>query len=187
MNNQTPVRISPYPINLPVKPVKKRSNRWFTGLIILVIFFVFFSPFRTNVLVLGIDRAPDGTALGRSDTMILTTIPPILPQMSLLSIPRDLWVTIPGYGENRINTAHYFAELDNPGTGMKAASAVVETNFGVHVPYVIRLKFEGFVNIVDAMGGVTVNLPQDMSGLSAGKHLLNGTEALEICARPQRQ
>lgn len=185
MNNSQAPRISPPKVQsglgmqVTLKP-KKHGSRWMTGGIILIIFFIFFTPFRTNMLVIGIDRTPDGTSIGRSDTMILTTLPPILPLMSLLSIPRDLWVTIPGYGENRINTAHYFAELDKPGSGMKAASEVVETNFGINVPYVIRLKFDGFVNIVDAMGGVTVTLPQDMSGFSAGKHLLDGTQALRF-------
>lgn len=167
-----------FSINLPTKNTRKRPNRWLVGFILILIFFLFFSPLRTNVLVIGIDRTPEGTAAGRSDTMILTSLPPILPQMSLLSIPRDLWVTIPGYGENRINTAHYFAELDQPGSGMKAVAGVVEANFGVNVPYVVRVKFDGLVALVDAMGGVTVDLPTDMSGLTAGRHTLDGTQAL---------
>lgn len=157
---------------------RRRSHRFRNAVIILLVFFIFFTPIRTTVLLIGIDRAPDGTAYGRSDTMILSTLPPVLPRMSLLSIPRDLWVTIPGYGENRINTAHYFAELDAPGTGMRAAAGVVEANFGIKVPYVIRIKFDGFVEVVDAMGGVTINLPEAMSGLEAGEHTLDGTAAL---------
>lgn len=164
--------------NLTSKPARKRSSRWSVPILLVLIFLLFFTPFRINVLVIGIDRTPDGTTAGRSDTMILTSLPPVLPQMRLLSIPRDLWVNIPGVGENRINTAHYFAELNQPGTGLEAAAGVVETNFGVTVPYVIRLKFNGFVNLVDAIGGVTVDLPKDMSGLTAGKHHLDGTQAL---------
>lgn len=133
---------------------------------------------RTTVLILGIDRPPEGTWAGRSDTMILASITPVLPDVSILSIPRDLWVNVPGQGENRINTAHYFAELNAPGTGKAAADGVVEANLGVKVDYVVRIKFDGFVKIIDAMGGVTIDLPVDMSGMSAGKNHLDGTQAL---------
>jgi LCP family protein required for cell wall assembly len=159
---------------------QKRKPRWFWWVLIFGLFLFFFTPFRINTLILGIDRPPEGTWIGRSDTMILTTLPPVLPQLSMLSIPRDLWVTIPGQYENRINTAHYFAELDKQGSGKKAAAEVIKTNFGVNVNYVVRIKFDGFVKVVDAMGGVTVNLPVDMSGMTAGKHHLDGTQALRF-------
>lgn len=157
-----------------------RPSRWILGISVLLIFLFFFTPFRVTTLVLGVDRPPKGTWTGRSDTIILTTLPPILPQVSMLSIPRDLWLTIPGHYENRINTAHYFAEMENPGTGMRAAREAVELNFGINVDYVVRIKFDGFISIVDALGGVTVDLPSDMSGLTAGKHHLDGTEALKF-------
>ena len=159
-------------------PVRRKSHPVRNGLILLLIFFLFFTPMRTTVLLIGIDRVPEGSNAGRSDTMILATMPPFLPEVSLFSIPRDLWVNIPGVGENRINTAHYFAELYQPGTGMDAAAGVVEANFGIDVPYVIRIKFDGLINIVDAMGGVTIDLPEAMSGLEAGVNHLDGTQAL---------
>ncbi len=161
-------------------PKLKRNNSWRWWLLAILILLLFFTPFRSTVLILGIDRPPEGTWAGRSDTMILTSLPPVLPQIAILSIPRDLWVTVPGYGENRVNTAHYFAELEKPGTGMKAADEVIETNLGVKVDYVVRIKFDGFVDIVDAMGGIDINLPVDMSGLVAGSHLLDGTQALRF-------
>ncbi len=165
-------------VNQPIKPAPRRSRRGGVAVILLLLFFLFFTPFRTNVLLIGIDRTPEGTAIGRSDTMVLASLPPISPKMRLLSIPRDLWVTVPGYGENRVNTAHYFAELETPGSGAQAARQVVETNFGVQVPYSIRLKFDGFVHIVDAMGGVTFDLTEPTAGLDAGRHTLDGTQAL---------
>ncbi|MFN2237294.1 MAG: LCP family protein, partial [Anaerolineales bacterium] len=64
---------------------------------------------RTNVVILGLDTREPGSDLGRSDTIILTTFAPRQPYLGMLSIPRDLWVSIPDYGENRINTAHFFA------------------------------------------------------------------------------
>mgnify|MGYP000917359701 FL=1 len=149
--------------------------------LVLILFLVpILIPVRVTTLVLGIDRPPKGTWIGRSDTMILTTLKPASTQVSLVSIPRDLWVAIPNYGENRINAAHYFAELTTENTGMQGAREVVETNFGIDVDYVLRIKFDGFIEVVDAFGGVTVDLPAEMSGLTAGKHLLNGTEALKF-------
>ena len=170
------VEITPQPL------LKSKPPKWMGVLLALLILFVFFTPFRVTTLILGIDRPPKGTWIGRSDTMILTTLPPLLPQVSLLSIPRDLWVSIPSYNnyENRINTAHYFAELEAADSGMQAARQVVEQNFGIQVDYVVRLKFDGFVEVVDALGGVTVSLPRDMSGLTAGRHRLDGTQALKF-------
>lgn len=136
------------------------------------------APLRTNLLVLGIDRAPDGSAVGRSDTMILVSVDPLLPTVKLLSIPRDLWVNIPGVGENRINTAHFFAEAVRSGSGPAAALQTVNANFGLNVPYYVRVRFDAFLRIVDALGGVTLNLPDAMGGLSAGEHHLDGTQAL---------
>lgn len=159
------------------EPARKRHPIR-TGILILLVLFLFFTPMRSTLLVIGIDRTPEGSNAGRSDTMILSTMPPFLPQMTLFSIPRDLWVTIPGVGENRINTAHYFAELNQPGTGLAAAAGVVEANFGIKVPYVIRIKFDGIINIVDAMGGITVTLDQPTALFEAGTHNLDGTQAL---------
>ncbi len=135
-------------------------------------------PFRTDFLVLGIDRSPDGTDLGRSDTNILVTVRPLRPYIGALSIPRDLWVTIPGVGENRINAAHYFAEAENPGSGPGAALETINQNFGLSMRHYVRLKFDGIVGIVDALGGLDVELENPMGGLPAGQHKLSGEQAL---------
>ncbi len=178
-NHYQPTRISPHPdrIALPLK-TRRKSHPVRNGILILLVLFLFFTPMRTTVLAIGIDRVPEGSNAGRSDTMILATLPPFLPQFSLFSIPRDLWVTIPGVGENRINTAHYFAELYQPGTGLEAAAGVVEANFGIDVPYVLRVKFDGIVEIVDAMGGVTINVPEATPMFEAGVQHMDGTTAL---------
>jgi polyisoprenyl-teichoic acid--peptidoglycan teichoic acid transferase len=153
------------------------------GLLAAVFFVVllavyFLAPIRTNLLLLGIDQVPEGTALGRSDTMVLVSVVPLKPSISMLSIPRDLWVPIPDVGENRINTAHFFAEAEQAGNGPAAAVRTVEQNFGVSIPYYVRLRFDAFLRIVDALGGVQINLQTDMGGLTAGQHNLNGERAL---------
>ena len=135
-------------------------------------------PFRTNLLILGIDRTPDGTSLGRSDTNILLTIKPLRPYVGLLSIPRDLWVTIPGVGENRINTAHYFAEGQESGSGPSAALETIEQNFGVHVEHFVRIRFDGIVDLIDSMGGLDIELHDPMAGLPTGEHHLSGEQSL---------
>jgi anionic cell wall polymer biosynthesis LytR-Cps2A-Psr (LCP) family protein len=63
---------------------------------------------------------------------------------------------------------------------MAAADQVVENNLGININYVIRMRFEGFVDVINAMGGIDIDLPVDMSGLTAGTHHLDGTEALRF-------
>ncbi|MBE0695768.1 MAG: LCP family protein [Anaerolineaceae bacterium] len=110
--------------------------------------------------------------------MILISVDPLKPDVNLFSIPRDLWVNIPGVGENRINTAHFFAEANEPGSGPAAALETVNLNFQLHMLYYARFRFDAFLSIVDALGGVAINLPEDMAGLPAGKHHLDGAQAL---------
>lgn len=150
----------------------------FLILLLLISSVYFLWPGRTNVLVLGIDRPPEGTWLGRSDTNVLITFFPLRPYVGMLSIPRDLWLPIPGVGENRINTAHFFAEGEQPGQGPFAAMDTVRLNFGVVVDYYVRIRFEGFQEIVEAMGGLDIKLDQQMAGYPPGSYHLDGEQAL---------
>jgi LCP family protein required for cell wall assembly len=145
-------------------------------LAILAVYLLF--PLRTNLLIMGLDRVPEGTSLGRTDLIMLMSVNPLPPEVNMLSIPRDLWVDIPGVGQNRINTAHFFAEGEQAGNGPQALQQVILNNFGVRAPYYIRIRFDGFVGVIDAMGGVTVDLDEPMSGYDAGSHKLNGEQAL---------
>ena len=146
---------------------------------ILALLLVYFlAPLRTNFLILGIDRTPEGSAVGRSDTMILVSVDPLAPRVEMLSIPRDLWVTVPGVGEQRINTAHFFAEAQQAGSGPAAALETVKGNFGVDVPYFVRVRFDTFSRIIDAFGGIDITLSEPMSGYEAGTHHLNSEQAL---------
>lgn len=154
------------------------SALWLGLLLGLSLSLYLMAPFRTNVLLLGVDRRPGETMAARTDTMIMTTFLPGKPYVGALSIPRDLWVEVPGVGSNRINTAHHFAELNQPGTGMAAAEQVVRMNFGVDVDYAVRVEFQGIVGVVDALGGVPIELDTPMSGYPAGEHMLDGTAAL---------
>ena len=139
---------------------------------------LYVAPVKANILLLGIDRVPDGTVIGRSDTLVLMRVDSLTPSVTTLSIPRDLWVKIPGYGENRINTAHFFAEAAKPGSGPAGAMQTIQEDMGVPVSYYVRVRLESVPGLIDAMGGVTIDLPTPMAGYETGKHHLNGTQSL---------
>lgn len=147
-------------------------------LLALILGAYFLLPFRTNILLLGMDYADPGLSVARTDTIILTTFQPHEPYIGMLSIPRDLWVNIPSVGENRINTAHFFAESAQPGSGPAAAEQTIEENFGVTVNYRMRIRFEGFREVIDHLGGVDIELSEPMAGYPAGVHHLTGNKAL---------
>lgn len=175
MESFQPITIQP---SLKIK--KGRFDRVKKGfwLFMLLIAIYFLAPFRTNILLLGTDDSPDRGTLGRTDTIILTTIVPLKPYVGMLSIPRDLWVTIPNVGEQRINTAYFFAEANKSGTGGDAAMQTVRENFGVTVRNYAVIHMFGVVAAVDALGGVDIQLDQPSGGYPAGRHNLTGIEAL---------
>jgi polyisoprenyl-teichoic acid--peptidoglycan teichoic acid transferase len=159
--------------------LSKRSvaRFWFLCFIFFTLIY-FLAPIRSNILLLGTDDSPERGAVGRTDTIILTTVVPLAPYVGMLSIPRDLWVTIPDVGEQRINTAYFFAESSVPGSGAQAAMQTVHDNFGVAMHYYAIVHMQGLVSAVDALGGVDIRLDESMGGLPAGSHHLDGVEAL---------
>lgn len=159
---------------------KRRKRRAWLWMLFAVFLVYFLAPLRTNILLLGTDDAPDRGAVGRTDTIILTTVVPTRPYVGMLSIPRDLWVQVPGVGEQRINTAYFFAEASEAGSGPQAALQTIENNFGIPVRYFALVHMSGLVEAVDALGGVTVQLESPTGGWPAGTHHLNGTQALAL-------
>ena len=116
-------------------------------------------PSPTNLLVLGIDRRPQEGHAVRSDTILLIHADTASPRVVLLSIPRDLWVNIPGRGKARINTAHVYGELDTPGNGPALVAETINLNFAVPVDRTLRLDFDAFREVIDAAGGVEIDVP----------------------------
>jgi len=147
------------------------------GCLVALVFFLIL-PTPVNFVVMGIDRVPEGTALGRTDTIIMVTVQPLKPYVGMLSVPRDLWVNIPDVGENRINTAHFFAEGNAEGSGPQALLNTIRANFGLDIQYYVRFKFEGFQQVVDTLGGVDITLEKPTGGYDAGMHHLDGEKAL---------
>jgi LCP family protein required for cell wall assembly len=118
---------------------------------------------RVNVLMMGIDQREQEQGPWRTDTMMVLTIDPVTMSGGMLSIPRDLWVPIPGYEEGRINTAHYLGDLyDYPGGGPALAAKTVQYNFGIPIQYYARLNFTAFEQLVDLIGGIDVYVEEEI-------------------------
>ena len=116
---------------------------------------------RVNILLMGIDQRAGDPGPWRTDTMILVSLDPASNSASMLSIPRDLWVPIPGMGESRINMAHYLGDAnDYPGGGPALAQKTVWYALGIPVHYYVRISFDGFERMTDAIGGITVNVEE---------------------------
>ena len=158
-------------------PGSRRGCFWPVALLVLVLVY-FFAPLRTNILLLGTDDSLERGALGRTDTIILATVTPLIPYIGMLSIPRDLWVTIPAVGDQRINTAYFFAEASLHGSGGRAATQTIWENFGVPVHYFAVIHMFGLVSAVDLLGGVDIQLRSPLGDLPAGTHHLDGSQAL---------
>jgi LCP family protein required for cell wall assembly len=116
---------------------------------------------RINVLLLGIDRRGGKSWAYRTDTIIIVTVDPNNKTVGMLSIPRDLQLEIPGYGEDRINTANGKGSNSNyPGGGPALLERTIEKNFGIGIDYYIMVDFVGFERVIDTLGGVDVNVPR---------------------------
>lgn len=115
-----------------------------------------------NLLLLGTDkRSADKAADWRTDTLIVVAVRPKERMIAMLSIPRDLWVDIPGYGQERINAADYMGESNSgPGGGPALVAATLKENLGIAVDAYARIDFAGLERIIDAVGGVDINVPR---------------------------
>ncbi|WP_308636970.1 LCP family protein [Paenibacillus silvisoli] len=140
-----------------------------------------------TMLLLGVDQRDK--EIGRSDTMILTVIRPVDGAILLVSIPRDTYVDIVGkktragnQWEDKITHAYAFG-------GAKMSVETVERLFSTHVDHYATINFTGFRDVIDAMGGISLPITEDLVNddpdhekfvVKAGKELYNGTEALNF-------
>jgi LCP family protein required for cell wall assembly len=117
-----------------------------------------------NVLLLGLDYRGEENDT-RADTQIVVHIDLAAKTASMLSIPRDLWVTIPGFGEGRINSSYQLGENNKdtiPGGGPTLAMSTIQQNFGIPIHYFAQVDFVGFERVLDAMGGIMVDVPRPL-------------------------
>lgn len=111
-----------------------------------------------NFLVLGADVRP-GPWMMHTDSIMLVAIDHDTEQVGILSIPRDLWVDIPGWGADRINSAYFLGDYTKYKGGSPAlAKIVAEKTLGVPIQHVVLIKMDGLSQLVDALGGITVKL-----------------------------
>ena len=113
-------------------------------------------PGAINVLLLGIDARP-GEKLGRTDTIIIVSVNPTARYVSMLSLPRDLWVYIPGINRfDRINTADILGNRYKLGNRVDLLAETIRFNLGIPVSYYAIVNFTGVRDIIDRVGGVDV-------------------------------
>jgi polyisoprenyl-teichoic acid--peptidoglycan teichoic acid transferase len=138
-----------------------------------------------NILIMGIEDYSSGGARGRTDSLMVASINPDKNSIKMLSIPRDTYVDIEGHGQDKINHAHAYG-------GKELTIDTVEGLLDVPIDYFVTVNFNGFKEVIDELGGVTVDVPFDFSEVSDGeagsqKHkiyfkegemTLNGQEAL---------
>lgn len=167
----------PYPVQSvrrrvlrPARP--RRRGRWWllgclTPLLALccclstcVMLPLLIAPGPVDLLILGVDARPGEGYLTRTDSIMLLNVTPGRLRVSLLSIPRDVFIQVPGYGEQRINTINALGEQEAPGSGPALLKASLRESFGVQVERYVRLDFDGFVAMIDAVGGVEIDVPK---------------------------
>jgi len=120
---------------------------------------------RITVLLIGLDYRDwtAGEGAPRSDTMILLTIDPQTKTAGMMSIPRDMWVNIPGFGYSRINTAYSSGEgAKLPGGGPALAVKTVEQFIGVPIQYYAQIDFYTFIKFIDLIGGIDVRTTETL-------------------------
>ncbi len=108
-----------------------------------------------NFLLIGSDKRPGSSF--RTDTMVVVILWPNEGQVSMISIPRDLWIYIPTVGMQRINTAYQSGELGGyPGGGPGLLRDTIAYNLGIRIDHMAMVEFDGFRRIIDTLGGIDV-------------------------------
>jgi len=134
---------------------------------------------RVTVLIIGLDyrdwlaaqNSPETQGPPRSDTMILLTIDPITKTAGMLSVPRDMWVNIPGFGYGKINTAYFLGEANKlPGLGPGLAVKTVEDFLGVSIQYYAQIDFGAFTQMIDEIGGLDIEVTETITLDPIGQH-----------------
>jgi len=160
-------------------------------------------PSVMTLLAVGTDARGDNYNYGLADVIRLIRIDSIIPKVTVLEFPRDLWVEIPDIADNldgqdheKLNQAYLYGNpgfryTDDPAQGPGLLARTLALNFGTHIAHYGAVNMQTFVKIVDAVGGLDVTLPETVDGRTAddtnerllfpkGQHHLNGTRALTL-------
>ena len=164
-----------------------------------------------NIVVLGSDKRPDWN-VWHTDVVQVVSIQPLAPSVTILSIPRDLYVYVPGFWMSRVNCADMYGDLYGyEGGGFALLQQTLLYNLGIPVNHYVRTDFDGLIGIVDTLGGVDIpvhcrledhwpypdeNGAYPIKVLEPGVHHLDGESALwyarsrktsSVFARERRQ
>lgn len=126
-----------------------------------------------HILLIGEDARP-GESRGRSDAMILCSINTAEKKLIVTSFMRDLYVTIPGYTDHKLNSAYAWG-------GMKLLNETIRFNFGIEIDGNVAVNFETFQKVISLLGGVEIDLTAEEArylGCTEGVNRLNGSTAL---------
>lgn len=149
-----------------------------------------------NILLLGTDARP-GEKISRTDAVIVVRIDPKSDRVSMLSLPRDLWVEVPDYGEHKINAAYPIGERRlGSGYGAALAKKTVSELLDIPIHHFMLINFDGFKTLIDKLGGIEIDILEEIDDpkfpvgafegdnrtikvhFDAGKQRLNGERAL---------
>lgn len=138
---------------------------------------------KRNIMVLGVDRRSGDT--GRSDTLFVTMLDTSRNQAALLSVPRDTLVSIPGHGWDKVNHAYAYG-------GHDLSRKTLENFLGIQINNYVLVDFQGFIKLVDAIGGVDIDVEKPMQyadpydgenglviNLQPGRQHMDGTTAIQ--------
>ncbi|MCQ3938574.1 MAG: hypothetical protein DPW18_16225 [Chloroflexi bacterium] len=153
-------------------------------------------PALMNVLVIGADTRGDNYTYGLADAIRLVRVDFVAPRVTVLEFPRDLWVEIPHIADNldgqdheKLNQAFLYGQpgfkyWDDPSEGSGLLALTLNKNFGAQIDHYITVNMRTFVNIVNAVGGIDVHIPDKETArttdLPIGNHHLDGGEALKL-------
>ena len=160
-------------------------------------------PTVSYVLAIGADNRDDTYLYGLADVIRIARIDFITPKVTVLSMPRDLWVEIPEISDHynithgKLNQAYLYGGpgmgyYDGPGGGPGLLARTLDLNFGLLVDHYGAVNMQTFVKVIDAVGGIDVYLPSDVDGrpidaktedmgyFTAGQHHFTGDEALRF-------
>lgn len=153
-------------------------------------------PGVMNVLVVGSDARGDNYTYGLADAIRLVRVDFVTPKVTVLEFPRDLWVEIPhiaddldGQTHEKLNQAFLYGNpgfkyWDDPSEGSGLLALTLNVNFGAQIDHYLTVNMRTFENIINAVGGIDVNIPNEQVARSAnlpvGTSHLNGAEALKL-------
>jgi LCP family protein required for cell wall assembly len=160
-------------------------------------------PAVMNILLVGADNRDNSYLYGLADVVRVMRVDFVSSNISILALPRDMWVQIPhiddhyGITHGKLNQAYFYGNpgmgyYDGDGDGPGLLAQTLEQNFGLKSDYFFAVNMETFKELVDAVGGIDIYLPEPVDGrppdsegeeeqfFSAGNHHLNGVEALRF-------